>query len=71
MTVDLETRRQELVGATRSGSLQPPKRVHLADEGGAEINSATGDQHLADHASEMLDRELDDTLEENAEHVAA
>jgi RNA polymerase-binding transcription factor DksA len=39
------------------------------DIGEGELNSAAGDQHLADHASEMVEREVDETLEENAEHV--
>jgi RNA polymerase-binding transcription factor DksA len=69
VTVDLETRRQELVGL-RARITAAAEAVHQADEGGSELNSATGDQHIADHASDVLDREVDDTLEENAEHVA-
>ena len=39
------------------------------DEDDGELSSASGDQHLADHASEMLDREVDESLEENAEQL--
>lgn len=34
-----------------------------------ELSSAAGDQHIADHASEMLDREVDESLGENAEVI--
>ena len=39
------------------------------DEGESELSTAAGDQHLADHATDMLDRELDESLEENAEQL--
>jgi len=39
------------------------------DEAGGELSSAAGDQHLADHASELVDREVDESLEENAEQI--
>ena len=35
-----------------------------------EINSAAGDQHLADHASDLVDLELDQSLGENADNVS-
>ena len=34
-----------------------------------ELSSAAGDQHIADHASDMLDREVDESLGENAEVI--
>ena len=34
-----------------------------------ELSSAAGDQHIADHASEMFDREVDESLGENAEVI--
>lgn len=37
------------------------------DEG--ELSSAAGDQHIADHATEMFDRELDGSLGDNAEQL--
>jgi DnaK suppressor protein len=70
VTVDLEERRAAL--------LQLRERLVLAAEGivpdegsSGEINSAAGDQHLADHASDMLEREMDWTLEGNAERMLA
>lgn len=68
MTVDLGSRRDELI-ALRARLTAAAVGVHVSDDGGAELNSATGDQHPADHATDVFDRELDDTLEENAEHV--
>ena len=41
------------------------------EEGEGEINSAAGDQHIADHATDLVDRELDQSLEDNAENVIA
>jgi RNA polymerase-binding protein DksA len=39
------------------------------DDDASELSSAAGDQHLADHASDMFDREVDESLEENAEQL--
>ena len=39
------------------------------DEDDGELSTAAGDQHIADHASEMVDREVDDSLEDNAEQL--
>jgi DnaK suppressor protein len=68
VTVDLEERRGEL--------LQLRERLVAAAEGilpdeddEGEINSAAGDQHIADHASDMLEREIDWSLEGNAERI--
>ena len=41
------------------------------DLGPGEINSAAGDQHLADHASDLVDLEVDQSLGENADNVIA
>ncbi len=68
MTIDLEERRALLI-ALRERILSAAEGITTDDDENAEINSAAGDQHLADHASEMVDRELDDTLGENAGHV--
>ena len=40
-------------------------------QGEGEINSAAGDQHLADHASDLVDREVDQSLGDNADNVVA
>ncbi len=68
MTLDLETRRAELV-ALRSRMLATAEGIVPDTEEPGEMNTAAGDQHLADHASEILEREMDWTLEENAEHI--
>lgn len=69
MTIDLASRRAEL-GALRERMLHAAADLVADDEGG-EFNSPAGDQHLADHATDLLDRELDHSLGENAEHVVA
>lgn len=68
MTIDLEARRAELL-ALRERILGAAESIAADDEADGEINSAAGDQHIADHASTILDREVDDTLEENAGHM--
>ncbi len=68
MTLDIEARRAELV-ALRERMLAAAEGIIPDAEEPAEMNTAAGDQHLADHASEMLEREMDWTLEENAEHI--
>jgi RNA polymerase-binding protein DksA len=68
MTVDLEARKSELL-ELRTRLTAAAEYVEHADENGGELSSAAGDQHIADHASEIFDRELDVTLEENAENV--
>lgn len=68
MTIDLEARRAELL-ALRERILGAAENIAADDEADGELNSAAGDQHLADHASTILDREVDDTLEENATHM--
>jgi RNA polymerase-binding transcription factor DksA len=68
VTIDLDTTRAELL-ALRTQLTEAAAGVQHDDEGGGELNNASGDQHMADHASEVLEHELDDTLEENAEQV--
>ena len=68
MSVDLETRRNELL-ALRSRVLGAAHDIVEGDTGDSELSSAAGDQHIADHAGEMLDREVDESLEENADHI--
>jgi len=68
VTVDLERRRVELVElrARISGAAHD-----IVQDGvdSSELSSSTGDQHLGDHASEMVERELDEGIEENAEEL--
>ena len=68
MTVDLEARRAQLV-AMRDRLERAAHAVVEGDEAGGELSSAAGDQHIADHATELVDREVDESLEENAEHI--
>ena len=70
MTIDLELRRAELL-RLRERILRAAADLAADEVGEGEINSAAGDQHLADHASRSVDRELDQTLGENADHVVA
>lgn len=68
MSVDLDTRRGELL-ALRERVLGAAHDIVEGDVEDGELSSAAGDQHIADHASEMLDREVDVSLEENAEQI--
>jgi RNA polymerase-binding protein DksA len=68
MSVDHERRRVELV-ELRSQILGAAHDIVTGDDDPGELSSAAGDQHLGDHASEMHDRELDESLEENAEQL--
>ncbi len=70
MSTDLEARRSELL-ALQARLLAAAEGIIPDEEDSDEINSAAGDQHLADHASDMLEREMDWSLEENAEHILA
>jgi RNA polymerase-binding transcription factor DksA len=66
--IDVASRRAELL-TLRDRLTAAAAGVQQDDDGDSELNNASGDQHLGDHASEVFDRELDDTLEENAEQV--
>lgn len=68
MTVDLALRRAELL-RMRERIVRAAAELLEDEEGEGEINSAAGDQHIADHASDLVDRELDQSLGENAENV--
>ena len=68
MTVDLDQRRAELLDL-RTQVLTAAHDIVSDDDDQSELSSAAGDQHLADHASDMFDREVDESLEENAEQL--
>ena len=70
MTMDLALRRAELL-RLRERIVRAAADLAANDEGLGEINSAAGDQHIADHASDLVDLELDQTLGENADNVIA
>jgi DnaK suppressor protein len=68
MSTELDRRRAELL-VLRAEVLGAAHDLVLDDDDASELSSAAGDQHLADHASEMHDREIDESLEENAEQL--
>jgi DnaK suppressor protein len=68
MTTDLALRRAELL-RLRERILRAAADLAADDEGEGEINSAAGDQHIADHATDLVDHELDQSLGENADNV--
>lgn len=68
MTIDLEQRVSELE-TLRTRILGAAHELVEADASDAELSSSAGDQHLADHASDVLAREVDETLEGNAEEI--
>lgn len=70
MNVDLDTRRAELL-ELRDRLTAAAEGIIRDDEDASEINSPAGDQHMADHASDVLEREMDQTLGENAGHILA
>ena len=70
MTTDLALRRAELL-RLRERILRAAADLASDDLGGEELSPAAGDQHLAEHATELVDRELDSTLVENAGNVVA
>ena len=68
MTTNLAHRRAELL-KLRERILRAALELSEDDLGEGEINSAAGDQHLADHATDLVDREVDQSLGENADNV--
>ena len=68
MSVELEDRRAQLLGL-RARVLGAAQDIVEGDVDEGELSNAGGDQHLADHATEMVDREVDESLEENAEQL--
>ena len=53
----------------RASVLGAAQDIVEGDVDDGELSSAAGDQHLADHAGEMVDREMDESLEDNAEQM--
>ena len=68
MNTRLDNRRTELL-ELRERVLRAAHDIVEDDTEDGELSSAAGDQHLADHASEMFDREVDESLEDNAELI--
>ena len=70
MTIDLAFEARRARRDCGSGCSTPLPSSSPTTRAG-EINSPAGDQHLADHATDLVDRELDQSLGENAENVVA
>jgi DnaK suppressor protein len=68
MSIDVDGRRGELL-AMRDRVLRAAQDIAEDDTEDGELSNAAGDQHLADHASEMFDREVDESLGENADQL--
>ena len=66
--IDVEIQRAELL-RLRERIVRAAADIAAGDTGVGELNSAAGDQHIADHASDLLDRQLDQTIGENADAV--
>jgi RNA polymerase-binding protein DksA len=70
MAVDVE-RFRTLLDEERRRVLDAIEYLHKENPGpnGDETHNEPSDSHLADTATETVDREIDYTLEENSEHV--
>jgi DnaK suppressor protein len=72
VTVDLDTARERLL-AERTRVLDEVQTLH--EDLSHSLEDATdedgNDSHLGDSATETLDREIEQSLEENAEHLLA
>lgn len=70
MTIDSTVRREELL-ALREQLLADDRSLSQDLESGGELTSSAGDQHPADHATELLDHELEESLERNTARLVA
>ena len=68
MSTEVEARKDELL-TLKKRLTSAAEGVHMSDVGGSELNSSASDQHIADHATDTFERELDESLEENADNV--
>ena len=68
MSIDIDGRRGELL-AMRDRVLRATQDIAEDDTEDGKLSSAAGDQHIADHASEMFDCEVDESLGENADQL--
>ena len=64
----LEDRKTELL-ALRERVERAAQDIASDDDGDAELSSSAGDQHLADHATDLFDHELDESLGENSGQI--
>ena len=68
MSAGPDDRKIELL-ALRGRVERAAQDIASDDDGEGELSSSAGDQHLADHATDLLDHEVDDSLGENAEQI--
>jgi RNA polymerase-binding transcription factor len=68
VSVDLDRRRAELADL-RVRLLGAAQDLAEGDIDDSELSTAGGDQHIADHAGDLLDREVDESLVENADEI--
>jgi RNA polymerase-binding protein DksA len=68
VSIEVEARKDELL-ALKKRLTTAAEGVHMSEVEGSEINSSASDQHIADHATDTFERELDESLEENADNV--
>ncbi|MBM3679016.1 MAG: hypothetical protein FJW96_14235 [Actinobacteria bacterium] len=68
MTIVLEQRRNELL-AMRARISGAVAHLHEGELGEDDHRPARGNQHPAEHASTLLDKEIDETVEGSVEHV--
>jgi RNA polymerase-binding protein DksA len=68
VSTEVEARKDELL-TLKKRLTTAAEGVHMSDAEGSELNSSASDQHIADHATDTFERELDESLEENADHV--
>jgi RNA polymerase-binding transcription factor DksA len=68
VSVDLDRRRVELV-ELRERVLGAAQDIVEGDSEDGELSTAAGDQHIADHASDMVDREVDGSLGVYADQI--
>ncbi len=70
MTIDLARKRADLL-LMRERILRAAADIAAGDLAEGDLTPAAGDRHLAEHATELLDHELDQSLAENADNVIA
>jgi RNA polymerase-binding transcription factor len=68
VSIDLGRRRAELLDL-RTRVLGAAQDIVEGDVDDGELSSAGGDQHIADHAGDLVDREVDESLGENADQI--
>ena len=68
MTTETNERREQLL-ALRAELEGAIRHLHRDVEGGEEMTAAYADQHPADHATDLVDREMEETLGESTDQL--